>query len=203
MSQRGGAVADRFEDIQRVLANAGRVPGNLTRAQLADLVNPTFVEKAAQNPLLNTTARPQNDTFYLANTVDLSAVTEQQLEQGTLLVSINVEFRPESTKLTQVDKENIRTKIVSFLQSSPTAYLRITASSAWPGIKPYSDYTAAQIDAFAMERAQAIADYIASFGIDRDRLILETRPPKFPKSINNDELRQDRVATFDFILLGR
>src|SRR6266508_239312 len=83
---------------------------------------------------------------------------------------------------------------------SSRLYLQIEGSAAWPG--PQGRFTKNDIDQLAKERAQSLAQFLSSQGIDPNRLIIGTIDSKFPNSISEDELAQDRIVLFTLITVG-
>jgi hypothetical protein len=79
-------------------------------------------------------------------------------------------------------------------------YLKIEGSSAWPG--PEGRFSEQEIRDFAMARATSVATFLTQQGIDPNRLILGTLDSKFPNSLNEAELVQDRIVHFTLVTTG-
>ena len=108
-------------------------------------------------------------------------------------------FEPESTRLTQKSIQDLTTQVLPVLRAS-RLYLKIEGSSAWPG--PEGRFSQQEIRDFAMARALSVQQFLAQQGIDPNRLIVGTIDPKFPNSLNEDELVQDRIVRFTLVTTG-
>jgi len=195
-------LTDRLKEAQVVWQWAGKsVPG----ADLSTLVDPSFVLAAAENPSLFASQAPINDSFLMAGRPDVPQLTEDQLGGATILAVLplrKVEFEPDSVRLTEQAQSDLREQVMPVLRSSTELYLRIDGSAAWPG--PSGRYSEDQIREFAYRRALAVAQFLAGQGIDPDRLVFGTTPSKYPNSVREEELEQDRFVQFTLIEpLGR
>ena len=54
----------------------------------------------------------------------------------------------------------------------------------------------------AKERAQSLAQLLSGQGIDPNRLVIGTIDSKFPNSIDEHELVQDRIVHFTLLTVG-
>lgn len=54
----------------------------------------------------------------------------------------------------------------------------------------------------AQARADSVAQFLAQQGIDPNRLIVSTIPSKFPNSLSESELVQDRIVRFTLVTTG-
>lgn len=108
-----------------------------------------------------------------------------------------IDFQPESVRLTPQATTALTEQILPVLRSS-RLYLRIEGSAAWPG--PTGRYTAEDIRSFAESRANSVATFLSQQGINPNRLLLGTLPPKFPQSTNEAELVQDRIVRFTLVV---
>ncbi|HEX5689265.1 MAG TPA: hypothetical protein VFX76_04650, partial [Roseiflexaceae bacterium] len=107
--------------------------------------------------------------------------------------------QPESTRLTDQAVNDLTAQVLPVLRSS-RLYLKIEGSSAWPG--PEGRFSAEEISDFAEQRALSVQQFLAQQGIDPNRLIIGTLPPKFPNSISEAELVQDRIVRFTLVTTG-
>lgn len=83
---------------------------------------------------------------------------------------------------------------------SSRLYLKIEGSAAWPG--PVGRFTKNDIEQLATERAQSLAQLLSGQGIDPNRLMIGTIDSKFPNSVNEAELAQDRSVRFTLLTVG-
>jgi outer membrane protein OmpA-like peptidoglycan-associated protein len=92
--------------------------------------------------------------------------------------------------------------VLPALQQRPGAYLKITGSAAWPG--PAGTYSEKQVAQIARQRAQAIADYLASQGIDPSRLVVEgvLPPPDHRETLDADKQAEDRYVEMTLVTTG-
>ena len=110
-----------------------------------------------------------------------------------------INFEPESSRLTVQSSQDIIAQVLPALRSS-RLYLKIDGSAAWPG--PQGRFTKNDIDQLAKERAQSLAQFLSSQGIAPNRLVIGTIDAKFPNSVDEDELAQDRIVRFTLITVG-
>jgi hypothetical protein len=110
-----------------------------------------------------------------------------------------IDFLPESTRLTPQAAEALTTQVLPVLRAS-RLYLKIEGSAAWPG--PPGRFTQEDIRSFALARATSVATFLTQQGIDSNRLIIGTLDPKFPNSIDEAELIQDRIVRFTLVTTG-
>jgi hypothetical protein len=143
-----------------------------------------------------------NNTFLLTARVELPQLSQEEQQSANPVVKLPLEqigFEPESTRLTQQSIEDLTTQVLPVLRAS-RLYLKIEGSSAWPG--PEGRFSQQEIRDFAMARATSVATFLTQQGIDPNRLILGTLDPKFPNSLNEDELVQDRIVRFTLVTTG-
>lgn len=194
-------LADRLAEAKVVWQWAGKIIPEMDQVFLVD---PRFVLQSATNPSLHATKPPINDSFLMTGRPDLPSLTDDELGGATVLAVLplrKIDFEPDSTRLTDIAKQELKEQIVPVLRTSTELYLRVDGSSAWPG--PEGKYTEEQIRDFAYRRALAVAQFLAGYGIDSDRLILGTINPQFPFG-NAEQLEQDRYVQFTLIKpLGR
>jgi ABC-type nitrate/sulfonate/bicarbonate transport system substrate-binding protein len=189
-------LAERLSEARTVWQWSGRV---IPDVDLTTLVEPRFVIQAASNPNLQANTPPINDSFLMTGTPDLPSLSEEELGGATVLAVLplrKISFEPDSTRLTEEAQAALLEQIIPVLRTSTELYLRIDGSSAWPG--PQGTYTEEQIRNFAYRRALAVAQFLAGYGIDSDRLILGTIDPQFPFG-SPEQLEQDRYVQFTLI----
>lgn len=191
-------LVERLAEAKRVWQWAGKVIPDM---DYATRIEPAFVLSSAQNPALQASQAPINDTFLLTSRPNLPKLTEEELGGATTLAVLplrKIEFEPDSTRLTEKATTNLKEQVLPVLVASTEVYLKVDGSSAWPG--PAGRYTKEQIQDFAFQRALSVAQFLAGQGIDTDRLILGTVESRFPESTVEAELEQDRFVGFTLIV---
>jgi len=184
---------------QAVWAQAGQEPPAI---DLSKIVDGTFALNAARQPQLGSTKPPVNSSFVLTARVVLPQLSDQELQSAQPIAKLPLEqinFDPESSRLTIQSSQDIINQVLPALRSS-RLYLKIDGSAAWPG--PQGRFTKNDIDQVARERAQSLAQFLSSQGIDPNRLIIGAIDAKFPNSVNEAELAQDRIVRFTLITVG-
>ncbi len=184
---------------QEVWALGGQPMPQLNLAKIAD---GTFVLNAARDSQLASNKPPVNSSFVLTARVELPQLTDQELQSAQPVAKLpltQINFEPESSRLTVQSSQDIIAQVLPALRSS-RLYLKIDGSAAWPG--PQGRFTKEDIDQLAKERAQSLAQFLSSQGIAPNRLIIGTIDAKFPNSVNEDELAQDRIVRFTLITVG-
>lgn len=192
-------LVSRLDEARGVWARAGQTP---PQADLNQLVDARFALGSARAPQLFSTQPPVNSSFLLTARVELPQLSPQEQQSAQAVVKLpleKIDFEPDSTRLTQKAVNDLSTQVLPVLRSS-RLYLKIEGSAAWPG--PEGRYTKESILEFAMERAQSVATFLTQQGIDPNRLIIGTLDPKFPNSLNEDELTQDRIVRFTLVTTG-
>lgn len=87
------------------------------------------------------------------------------------------DFLPNSIELTDSAKQLLIECALPILRQSPTLYLRIKGSSAWPG--PKGAVQQIDVESTARKRAEAIADFLVELGVKKERLFITwTLPPE-------------------------
>jgi ABC-type nitrate/sulfonate/bicarbonate transport system substrate-binding protein len=168
--------------------------------QSADLIATQFVRQAAGRSDLATTATPRNATFLLTSKPNLQAISPDQGETLAVLPCRKFTFGPDSTDLLSESRKILDTCVIPILHSSTGIYLKIVGSAAWlPG-----DTEQINRD-FATRRAQAVAKYLQSKGIDPQRLTLDVRlpPPERRGTDQGSEQEKDRYVELTLITVGR
>ncbi|MBN1955059.1 MAG: ABC transporter substrate-binding protein [Anaerolineae bacterium] len=193
-------IVTRLEIARRVWAASGlEVPGD----DVADLLNPGFVTRAASQASLQANGNPVNDSFSISAQLDLSDVGTQDAATLAVLPCRRFTFLPESTELTLESRRILDDCVVPTLLQSVGLFLRVEGCAAWPG--PPGTYSEQEVYEFAEARAQSVVDYLVSQGIDRARFIVEARlPPEEHWETEDAEIQaEDRYVEMTLITVGR
>jgi NitT/TauT family transport system substrate-binding protein len=189
----------RISLAQDVWAQAGQQPPPI---DLSKIVDGTFALNSARQTQLASNKPPVNSSFVLTARVVLPQLSAQELQSAQPVARLPLEqinFEPESSRLTVQSSQDIINQVLPALRSS-RLYLQIEGSAAWPG--PPGRFTKNDIDQVARERAQSLAQFLSSQGIDPNRLIIGTIEPKFPNSVDEAQLAQDRIVRFTLLTVG-
>lgn len=193
-------ILNRLSIARRVWA-ASDVP--VPDDNVEDLVNPGFVQRAAEQASLQPNGNPVNDTFSISQQLDLSTVTTGDAATLAVLPCRTFTFLPESTELTLESRRILDNCVVPTLSQSIGLFLRVKGSSAWPANDP--PWTEADILEVAEGRAQSVIDYLVSQGIDPARFIVEaTLPPENHWNTDDPNVQaQDRFVELTLVTAGR
>lgn len=196
-------ILNRLEIARRVWA-ASDLP--VPSDDVADLVNPGFVLRAADQASLQANGTPVNDTFSISAQLDLTDVATGTSGAAATLAVLpcrTFTFLPESTELTLESRRILDSCVVPTLSQSVGLFLKVTGSSAWPANEP--PYTEEEIVEVAEGRAQSVVDYLVSQDIDPARFIIETAlPPESRRDTDDPNLQaQDRYVELTLITAGR
>jgi NitT/TauT family transport system substrate-binding protein len=189
----------RLGEARDVWARAGQAP---PQTDLSALVEPRFALGSARAAQLFSSQPPVNSSFLLTAKVDLPQLSTEEQQSAEVVVQLpleKIDFQPESTRLTEQAANDLTTQVLPVLRASQL-YLKIEGSSAWPG--PPGRFSEEDIRSFAEARALSVQQFLAQQGIDPNRLIVGTLPPKFPNSVNEAELVQDRIVRFTLVTTG-
>jgi NitT/TauT family transport system substrate-binding protein len=189
----------RLGEAQTVWARAGQSP---PQTDLAQLIDSRFALASARDSRLFSSQPPVNSSFLLTEKVDLPQLSSEEQQNAEAVVKLpleKIDFQPESTRLTDQAVSDLNAQVLPVLRSS-RLYLKIEGSSAWPG--PEGRFTVEDIRSFAEQRALSVQQFLAQQGIDPNRLIIGTLAPKFPNSISEAELAQDRIVRFTLVTTG-
>jgi len=184
---------------QEVWTQGGQPPAQI---DLSKIVDARFVLSSAHQSQLASTKPPVNSSFVLTARVELPQLSAQELQSAQSVAKLPLEqinFEPESSRLTIQSNQDIMSQVLPTLRSS-RLYLKIEGSAAWPG--PVGRFTKNDIDQLAKERAQSLAQLLSGQGIDPNRLVIGTIDSKFPNSTDEAELAQDRIVRFTLIAVG-
>jgi hypothetical protein len=168
------------------------------------LIDPSFVARAAQQAALSTTITPINDSFSINAQLDLTDISPDS-DAATLAVlpCRRFNFLPESTELTLESRRILDDCVVPTMLQSVGLLLKVEGSSAWPG--PAGTFTEQEIAEFAEARAQSVVDYLVTQGIDPARFIVTSvLPPPENRETEDPEIQaQDRFVEMSLITSGR
>lgn len=193
-------LVSRLEIARRVWAAAGLdVPDD----DPADLIEPGFVARAAQQASLAATGTPVNDTFSISANIDLSTVSTDDAATLAVLPCRRFSFLPDSTELTLESRRILDECVVPTMSQSVGLLLEVKGSAAWPENDP--PYTEEEILDFAQARAQSVVDYLVSQGLDEARFIVTaTLPPEDHRETDDPTIQaEDRFVEMTLITTGR
>lgn len=193
-------LVSRLEIARRVWAAAGlEVPDD----DPAELVEPGFVARAAQQASLASTGSPVNDTFSISANIDLSTVGSEDAATLAVLPCRRFSFLPDSTELTLESRRILDECVLPTMSQSVGLLLEVKGSSAWPENDP--PYTEEEILEFAQARAQSVVDYLVSQGLDEARFIVTaTLPPEDHWETDDPAIQaEDRYVEMTLITTGR
>jgi outer membrane protein OmpA-like peptidoglycan-associated protein len=193
-------IYNRLSIARRVWAAGG---AQVSSDKIEDLVNPTFVNRAAQQSQLQPNVNPVNDSFSISAKLDLSGAKIQNAQTLAVLPCNRFTFLPDSATLTLESRRVLDDCVVPTLQQSVGLFLRVKGSAAWPG--PKGTYTEKQIQEFAQARAQAVVDYLVTQKVDRARFVVESAlpPPERRETEDPDKQAEDRFVEMTLITSGR
>lgn len=197
--QRPQLITSRLQEAQGVWARAGQAPPQIDLSQLVDT---RFVLGSSRESGLFSTEPPVNSSFLLTAKVDLPQLSSEEQQNAAEVVKLpleKIDFQPESTRLTDQATKDLTEQVLPVLRSS-RLYLKIEGSAAWPG--PAGRFSQEDIRSFAETRATSVQQFLAQQGIDPNRLLVGTLDPKFPNSLNEAELVQDRIVRFTLVTTG-
>jgi ABC-type nitrate/sulfonate/bicarbonate transport system substrate-binding protein len=190
----------RIESARRVWSISGLTPPDY---DANDLIDTRFVLNIAEQLDLSTTADPINDTFSMTSRPDLSTINAEDAQTLAVLPCRRFNFLPDSAELTLESRRLLDNCVVPIMSESIGLYLQVTGSSAWPG--PAGTYSEQEIYDFALARAEAVRDYLASQGIDPARFVVDAViPPEERRETEDAELQAlDRYVEMTLITTGR
>jgi ABC-type nitrate/sulfonate/bicarbonate transport system substrate-binding protein len=196
-----GIIQERIDQARRVWAAAGETPTDVSGA----LIEPKFVLASAGKTALRTDKPLRNSSFYMTARPSFTAISPEEADKAQTLGILpcrTFEFLPGSTDLTDAAQQSLQDCVVPILHSSPDLYLSVLGSAAWP-----TGETEQSTRDFAMRRAQSVADYLVSQGVNRERLVLKaTVPPPERRNLGDDreaDRKKDRFVQLTLILTGR
>ena len=189
-------LARQIESARQVYIADGGVVSDVPAASLLDN---RFVLKLEGDADLRATGKPINTGFSLAP--ETTAASQADASE-TLIYELpcrEFAFEPNSSVLTPDSARVLDVCVIPSLQLRKSASLRIIGSAAWPA---GSEFTEDQILGFGLQRAQAIADYLASKGIDRSRFTLEGAlpPAEHRQTLDAAVLAGDRYVKMTLVV---
>ena len=221
------AIVSRLLQARNLWAAAGHpVPAG----DVTSIVDPEFVQalsRAAQVDL-NSTNKFVNSSFSLGRSQVVAqaappvaaaevttttapvaaapAASKQALlanaqEVATLPCS-RFEFVPNTAQLLPTSQQELSNCALRVLQQNVNLYIKVKGSSAWPG--PKGAIKRELVEATAKERAQAIVDYFAAQGINKDRFVVDwTMPPQDHwETTDVAKQAQDRYVELTLLVSG-
>jgi NitT/TauT family transport system substrate-binding protein len=193
------SIANRIREAQAIWARSGvSVPS----ADLATAVDGRFVVATNGQPGLGTRQPPINDSFLFTANVELPALTSEQIGEGTAIVQLpleRVDFEPESTRLSEKGKKDLREQVLPVLQTT-RLYLRVQGSAAFPAGPQFSEDGVRTV---ALGRANAVVTYLTTLGVDPDRFVVEYSPPSCVQCTDPAQQAADRFVRMTLIDIGR
>ncbi len=194
-------IVERLNIARRVWSASGLTVSN---DAVDSLINTNFVSLAAQQPELQSSGTPVNDTFSIAASLDLTGVSDGS-DATTLAVlpCRSFTFLPESTELTLESRRILDECVVPTMLQSVGLFMEVKGSSAWPENTP--PFTEQEIVDFAQARAQSVVDYLATKDIDPARFVVTAvAPPEERRNTTDPQLQaQDRFVEMTLITSGR
>ncbi|NJM39864.1 MAG: ABC transporter substrate-binding protein [Anaerolineae bacterium] len=221
------AIINRLLQARNLWAAAGHeVPGGDVTA----IVNPEFVQASARMMQVDLNAQNKfvNNSFSLGRSLavaqspvpsaDATAapaaaaapVVPNNRQQEILanaqavatLPCSRFEFVPNTAQLIPASQQELSNCALRVLQQNVNLYVQVKGSSAWPG--PKGAIKRELVEQTAKERAQAVADFFVSQGIDKGRLILDwTMPPEDHwETTDVSKQAQDRYVELTLLVSG-
>ena len=211
------AIYDRLTDMRQLWRKSG-VDTPLVPVQ----VDPSFVLRTADDfnkrdlpvsaKFINRTfswgqtpqtpsAVPTATASALAGAPTSASTADSSTPVGVLPCS-RFDFAPNSIELLKQSRDLLDACVVRTMRQTVGVVLRLRGSSAWPG--PKGRYSQAQVEQMARTRAQAVASYLATKGIDPKRLVVEAVLPPQEHWQTDDVLQQaqDRYVEMTLLVSG-
>lgn len=194
---------DRLNEVLDILAWSGRSPKE--KVDPAQMFDATYVKNSATKADLRPKSASDKLNFDFLLTSKSQAPKLKAADLGANVTTLavlpfkDVKFQPDSTLLTDADKANIKKFVAPVLLSSDTIYLKLTGSAAWPN----NNYTADDIQSFALARAQAVQKFLTSpeVGVHPSRIIVAAvRPVAVMSAVDQAKAR---FVQFELIVEGR
>ena len=169
-------------DPEFVLASARSMPNDLNAVN--KFVNNSFSlgrNQIAAQPTAAPAAQAAAPTLAVTTTASVATTKQQEVLANAQAVATlpcsRFEFIPNTSKLVATSQQELSNCALRVLQQNVNLYVKVKGSSAWPG--PKGAIKQELVETTARERAQAIAEYFVSQGINKDRMIIEwTLPPQ-------------------------
>lgn len=197
--QNSATLVARLTEARDVWARAGQATNVVN---LNDLVVGNYIQTSSANQQLYSAQPPVNSSFLLTARVTLPQLSPEEIGAAQAVVTLPLEqinFEPDSLRLTEQSQNDLLNQVVPVLRTSQL-YIKIDGSSAWPG--PEGRFSYEQIQQFARDRANSVATFLVTNGIDPSRVVVGTIDPQFPNSVDESQLAQDRRVRFTLITAG-
>jgi NitT/TauT family transport system substrate-binding protein len=194
-------IVDRLREARTIWLRVGDAQTDLD--DFSPFVDGRFVLASAEQPQLFSTRAPINSSFLLTARVDADplAADGQESQSVAQLPLEQIDFEPETIRLTQQASTDLSSQVLPILRSSKL-YLQIQGGAAWPG--PEGRYTREDIQKFARERAVTVASFLTQQGIDPNRLVIgDPLEPQCPNCLDENAMASDRIVRFVLIGGGR
>jgi ABC-type nitrate/sulfonate/bicarbonate transport system substrate-binding protein len=164
---------------------------------LGDLIDGRFVAALADDSTLKPNRSPVNGSFSLA----APTILGDSAEASVALPCTDFAFLPDSTDLTPDALRVLDICVIPALTQRPGTRLKIVGTSAWPRGRGFDEDSVRQYGAL---RAQSIANYLITRGVEAIRLDVEgTLPPVERREIDDQALlKQDRSVQMTIVLGG-
>jgi hypothetical protein len=184
-----------FESARGIVSESGREAVSIP---IASQIEPRFVLELGEVASLRTKRLPVDPTFSLIKDEEAGSTPGGKEAE---LPCRNFTFKPSSSELTDDSKRIIDFCVLPKLQIRDDSGLVIVGSAAWPKGKDYDENTIRQ---FGRQRAQSVADYLASKGVDIKRLKVDSVVPPQERRDTADELKlsQDRFVEMTILADG-
>ncbi len=217
------AIINRLLQARNLWASAGHpVPSG----DVTTIVNPEFVQNLSRSVQvdLNAPNKFVNNSFSLGRNqivaqsagaapaaAPAAAAPDTTTKQQEILANAQAvatlpcsrfEFVPNTSQLLPTSQQELSNCALRVLQQNVNLYVRVKGSSAWPG--PKGAIKRELVETTAKERAQAIVDFFAGQGINKDRLIVEwTMPPQDHwETTDVAKQAQDRYVELTLLVSG-
>jgi NitT/TauT family transport system substrate-binding protein len=194
-------VIDRLREARTIWLRTGDTQTDID--DFTPFVDGRFVLASAEQPQLFSTRSPINSSFLLTARVDADplAAAGQAAQSVAQLPLEQIDFEPETIRLTQQATDDLSNQVLPVLRASKL-YLQIQGGAAWPG--PEGRYTREDIQKFARERAVTVASFLTQQGIDPNRLVIgDPLEPQCANCLDENAMANDRIVRFVLIGGGR
>lgn len=167
---------------------------------LSVLIAPDFVLETRKDASLvgNPNDRPGGEVFQVTDFTNAAAVTDAQIEKARVLfqAGVNIEFMPNRTDFRDPAAANTTLEnAVRFLRTCQDCVLEVQGGAAYPGERVCPGCRPEESDKLAVDRGRRVSDTLKlQFDVPEAQLrfVDQPRKPQYPKSNNEEELRQDR-----------
>jgi hypothetical protein len=169
-------------------------------AAVGALIAPEFVLAARDERglLTGVGTHPGSQVFQVTDFTDASAVTDQQIQQASVLFEsgIEIEFRPNRTDfLDEAAANAVLSNAVRFLRTCQDCVLQVQGGAAYPGQAVCPACRPEDSDTLAVDRGRRVyRELLQRFDVPdaQVRFLEAPHPPAYPGSNREEELRLDR-----------